>query len=545
MIVVAVSRHGGRLLLAGMASVLVGTDSGSAGAQFDPARVTPEPVAIAARFSDPSTVYPTPAFAPGRTDLTSDGEVRPFVDEMRRRAPERVAVDTIGRSQDGRAMVLVTLSAPGGPSAARPSVFILAQQHGNEPAGGEAALALIERLAGPEAALLDRVNVYVIPRANPDGAERFARATSSGIDVNRDHLLLQTPEAGAIAAVTRRVRPDVVLDLHEFTAGDRWVRKYGVMQKYDALLQAATVGNLDPIIAREAEQAFLAPVRRALAREDLQVFGYHTTSPDPADKVVSAGGVQPDTGRNVNGLRQAVSLLIETRGVGLGRAHYARRVHTHVVAALTVIRQAAARGPQLLAATRTADAAVSAAACTGMLTVAAEHTPARMTMTFLDATTGRDRQLVVPWRSADTLRVVRERPRPCGYLLSREDAEALEHLRALGIHTTAVTRQAVWDVERYQIRDRAAGARQDARGAIDDGAAIEVLSVGRVRQRDAVAAGAWFIDLAQPLGSLAAAALEPDSQNSFAASRLLAITDGRLRRVMSAPPPGALESFVP
>lgn len=513
-----------------------------AGAQFDPARVTPEPAAVAARFPDPPVTYPTPAFAAGRTTLPSHDEAEAFVTAVAARAPQTVAVERVGTSQQGRAMLLVTLAAAGGPSAARPSVLILAQQHGNEPAGGEAALALIDRLAGDEPGLLERVNVYVMPRANPDAAERFGRATASGTDVNRDHLLLQTPEARAIAAVSRRVRPDVVLDLHEFTAGDRWVKKYGVVQQYDALLQPATVGNLEPSIAQEAARHFLTPVRQRLAAEGLRVFTYHTTSPDPGDRVVSAGGVQPDTGRNVNGLRQAVSLLIETRGVGVGRAHLARRVHTHVTAALTVVRQAAARGARLLAVTRTADVAVTAAACTGMLTIAAEHTPGRMPMTFLDAVTGEDRRIVVPWRSADTLRVVRARPRPCGYLLDAGETAAVERLRLLGVRVTPTAAERRWDVEGYRIVAQAAGARQDARGAIDDGAPIAVLSVRRVRRVDAVAAGTWFIDLAQPLGTLAAAALEPDSQNSFAASALIAAPDRTLRRVLSAPPAGAFGS---
>lgn len=513
-----------------------------AGAQFDPARVTPEPPAVAARFPDPSVTYPTPAFAAGRTTLPSHDEAETFITAVATRAPHTATVERVGTSQQGRAMLLVTLAGAGGPSAARPSVLILAQQHGNEPAGGEAALALVDQLAGDQSGLLDRVNVYVMPRANPDAAERFGRATASGADVNRDHLLLQTPEARAIAAVSRRVRPDVVLDLHEFTAGDRWVKKYGVVQQYDALLQPATVGNLEPSIAREAARHFLTPVRQRLTNEGLRVFTYHTTSPDPGDRVVSAGGVQPDTGRNVNGLRQAVSLLIETRGVGVGRAHLARRVHTHVTAALTVVRQAAARGARLLAVTRTADATVTAAACTGLLTIAAEHTPGRMPMTFLDAVTGADRRIVVPWRSADALRVVRARPRPCGYLLDAGETAAVDRLRLLGVRVTPTTAERRWDVEGYRIVAQAAGARQDARGAIDDGAPIAVLSVRRVRRLDPVAAGTWFIDLAQPLGTLAAAALEPDSQNSFAASALIAAPDRTLRRVMAAPPAGAFGS---
>jgi hypothetical protein len=533
-----VPHRGRRLACAALAGALAAGGI-RAGAQFDPARVTPEPPAVAARFPEPSVAYPTPAFAAGRTTLPSHDEAEAFVTAVAARAPQTVTVEHVGTSQQGRAMLLVTLAAPGGPSAARPSVLVLAQQHGNEPAGGEAALALVDRLAGDGSGLLDRVNVYVMPRANPDAAERFVRATASGADVNRDHLLLQTPEARAIAAVSRRVRPDVVLDLHEFTAGDRWVKKYGVVQHYDALLQPATVGNLEPSIAREAARHFLAPVRQRLTAEGLRVFTYHTTSPDPADRVVSAGGVQPDTGRNVNGLRQAVSLLIETRGVGVGRAHLARRVHTHVTAALTVVRQAAARGPRLVAVTRAADAAVAAGACAGMLTIAAEHTPVRMPMTFLDAVSGAERRIVVPWRSADTLRIVRARPRPCGYLIDAGETAAVERLRLLGVQVTPTAVERRWVVETYRIVAQSAGARQDARGAIDDGAPIAVLSVRRLRRQDSVAPGTWFVDLAQPLGTLTAAALEPDSQNSFAASGLLAAPDRTLRRVMAAPPAGA------
>jgi murein tripeptide amidase MpaA len=68
--------------------------------------------------------------------------------------------------------------------------LILGQQHGNEPAGGEAALALTEQLPKHELDLLAQVNVLVMPRANPDGAQNFVRATANGLDVNRDHLLL-------------------------------------------------------------------------------------------------------------------------------------------------------------------------------------------------------------------------------------------------------------------------------------------------------------------------------------------------------------------
>jgi hypothetical protein len=62
-----------------------------------------------------------------------------------------------------------------------------------------------------------------------------------------------------------------------------------------------------------------------------------------------------------------------------------------------------------------------------------------------------------------------------------------------------------------------------------------------VPAREPVPVGAWFVDLAQPLGALAAAALEPDSQNSFAASGLVDVAAGHLRRVVARPPASALK----
>ena len=185
-------------------------------AQFDPAKVLREPPAVAARFPDPAVSYPTPSLRPDRTDFASHAEVLAFLDETAKAAGGRVQIETIGHSQKGLPVPLAVLTASGRPDPALPTVMVIAQQHGNEPASGEAALALVQQLAGPKAALLSRVNVLVVPRGNADGAERFARATANGIDVNRDHLLLRTPEARAIALLARAYRPLVVADLHEY-----------------------------------------------------------------------------------------------------------------------------------------------------------------------------------------------------------------------------------------------------------------------------------------------------------------------------------------
>ncbi len=387
----------------------------SAQAQFDPAKVWVEPPAIAARFPDPSVSYATLGFRAGRTDFPSHAEVLSFLDDLARQS-SNVRVERLGLSQQGREMPLVLLADQGRFDPSRPTVMVIDQQHGNEPAGGEAVLALAQQFAsGPNAALLQKVNLVLVPRGNPDGAERFTRVTANGIDVNRDHLLLRTPEARLLAAATLRYRPQVVLDLHEFTVGGRWIDKFGAVMKYDGLLQPATVGNLDAAIAASAQHDYVDAVQAAFTQAGLQGFKYHTTAGGKAsDQTVSMGGVQPDTGRNVSALRQAVSLLLEVRGVGLGRAHFARRVQTQVLAATTVIETAARQGPALLQLTAQAGQRAKAEACHGDLVVEDWQTPMRQRLEFLDAKSGEERAIDVDWRSADPLKIANARPRPCG-----------------------------------------------------------------------------------------------------------------------------------
>jgi Zinc carboxypeptidase len=508
---------------------------GLAYGQFDPAKVYVQPEAVAAQFPDPPVRYPTPSLRADRRDFASHAEVIEFAEALTKTSPH-VRLETIGRSQKDLPIPMIVLAQNGMVDAARPVLLILAQQHGNEPASGEAALAIAHTLAHTRSELLKTASVLIIPRANPDGAEKFARATVNGIDVNRDHLLLRTPEAQAIARITAQYRPQVVLDLHEFTVGGRWIDKFGVVQKYDALIQTTSVGNMDVGLAQFSETAFAEPIRRAWSAAGLTSAAYHTTSPNAQDKVVSMGGVQPDTGRNVAGLRPAVSLLIEVRGVGLGRAHLLRRVHTQVIAALSVLETAAQLGGKLGDTVADAGARVQSRACTGDVVIAAKHTAAKNKLEFLDAKSGQPREIEVPWMSAGMLDVQRTRANACGYLIDPSQVFAIERFKLLGVRMQIVTQAQEWSVERYAVRVASTGRRQDARGDIDDGGGgIEVVEVDLQTASLPIAAGAVYLTLDQPLAALIAAALEPDSQSSFAANKLLDISQDKLLRVRKVP----------
>lgn len=498
---------------------------------------------LAARFPDPPVTYRTPAFEVGHDGYTSNAELQAFMHGLvREGAPGGTSTSirllSLGSSQAGVPLEALQFTRAPVPLAGtgatavptRPTVLLVAQQHGDEPAGCEAMIVIAQELAdGRLAPLLDRIDVVILPRANPDGAAVQHRVTAGGIDMNRDHLLLRTPEAQAQARLVREFNPLVVVDSHEFTAMGRYIDKFGAAQRFDALIQYAMVANLPPFVSKASEEWFRKPMLQSLAGQGLSNEWYYTTSDDLADKTVSMGGVQPDTGRNVDGLRNAVSFLIETRGAGLGRAHLLRRVHTHVVAVSSVLQSGAQHADDLQKLRRYVDAEVAARACQGETVVEAEETPSEYNLKMLDPETGADRTLNVSWNSALALTVTKRRARPCGYWLGAEQTDAALRLRGLGVQVQRLDEPGSVRGEVYSEKSRELVTRGDVRGSIADAGGSMKIEVGLVPVLLDAPAGSYYVSLSQPLANLAIAALEPDTQNSFAAGRIISDVKAQAR----------------
>jgi hypothetical protein len=494
-----------------------------------PEMAAPYAQEVAARFPAPAVHYDTPAFAPGRHAFTSDEELAAALRAAAARAGANARIVPLGTSQAGVPIEAIVFARPDG--VRRPRVMLVGQQHGDEPAGSEALIVVMRELAhGRLSALLDKLDVAVLPRANPDGGAIGNRVTASGLDVNRDHLLLRTPEARAIARLARELNPALVVDAHEYTVAGRYLGKFDAVQRYDLLFQHATTANLPPAIGTAAQQWFRQPLLKAIADAGLSTEWYYTTSTNDADKRISMGGVQPDTGRNVHGLRNAVSVLLETRGVGIGRWHLRRRVHTHVIAHRALLDSAARHADALLALQRETGAEVAAQACRGDVTVLAAQTPMKRELLFLDPRTGADKPIAVDWNSSLELRTVRARPRPCGYWLAADAADVVQRLRTLGVVVERFDEEGAIDGQAWRETARTESARPDVRGtAADAGATILNVSVALEPQRLQAPAGSHYVPLDQPLANMAIAALEPDTQNSYFANRLLPRLDAAAR----------------
>ena len=503
----------------------------------------PYGAAVAARFPDPSVRYETPGLADGRRAFTTNAELTQWLRQLAtaQRGATRTQLLDLGLSQRGtpiHALVITRTAATDAAALAasrRPTVLLIGQQHGDEPAGSEALLVVARELAqGLLEPMLDRINVIVVPRANPDGADAGKRVTANGIDMNRDHLLLETPEAQALARLVRDYRPIAVIDAHEYTVAGRFLEKFHALQRYDMLLQHATTANLPEFMSKAALEWYRQPMLKALDTQGLTQEWYYTTSTQPEDLRLSMGGTQPDTGRNVNGLKNTVSMLLETRGIGIGRSHIQRRVHSHVTAVTSALRSTVDRAGNLEQVRSYETRDIAAQACRGEIVVEAGPTPTQRELLMLDPETGADRPLRVDWNSSLQLQTLKKRPRPCGYWLAGHNDKAVERLKLLGIQVMRVAEAGSTLADTYHETRRESADRQDVRGTVAGAAPIIRVQVTPTRSAIDVHAGSYYVPLNQPLANLAVAALEPDTQNSYFANHLITNL-GDLARVMTPP----------
>jgi hypothetical protein len=134
-----------------------------------------------------------------------------------------VSLAVIGKSHDGRALWLVRVANPQGPSPARTTrLFVLFRQHGDEPAPTEAALALLRRIVTKKYRLPQGVTLYMIPMVNPDGADLGTRENGIGADLNRDWGIFSQPETRAVANAMHLIHPQILVDAHNWDATDSY-----------------------------------------------------------------------------------------------------------------------------------------------------------------------------------------------------------------------------------------------------------------------------------------------------------------------------------
>lgn len=177
-----------------------------------------------------------------RAELTNYEETSRYEDVLRviaalqKRTPN-LRIESFGKTEEGRDLPLLIFADPpiAQPREARASgkaiVFVQANIHAGEVEGKEAMLHLARRVAfGDLQLLLKQLVILIAPIYNADGNEKInvnnrtaqhgpiggvgTRENAKGLDLNRDYMKLESPEANALVGLFNRWDPHLIVDLH-------------------------------------------------------------------------------------------------------------------------------------------------------------------------------------------------------------------------------------------------------------------------------------------------------------------------------------------
>lgn len=123
-------------------------------------------------------------------------------------------VNKVGASSEGRDIFLLSIGN------GKKKIFLWSQMHGDEPTATAALFDIFNYFQSNlyndfNKKLLNEVTIYFMPMVNPDGAEIFQRRNVFDIDLNRDAVRLQTPEAAVLKNVFDSLKADYGFNLHD------------------------------------------------------------------------------------------------------------------------------------------------------------------------------------------------------------------------------------------------------------------------------------------------------------------------------------------
>ncbi|WP_232058395.1 M14 family metallopeptidase [Nibribacter ruber] len=141
-------------------------------------------------------------------------DIVPLLEELKQHPAFQVQV--VGKSVEQRDIYLV--KAGTGPT----KVMLWSQMHGDEPTATMALLDIFNFLqaSGDEfdavrKEILEQNTLYFIPMLNPDGTDVYKRRNALNIDLNRDAIRLQSPEARLLKALRDSLKPEFGFNLHD------------------------------------------------------------------------------------------------------------------------------------------------------------------------------------------------------------------------------------------------------------------------------------------------------------------------------------------
>ena len=261
-----------------------------------------------------------PKTVPEQTDYKSTSrydDVIAFVRAIQKIDPD-IRVENFAITTEGRALPLVIV----GPIAKKkPVIFIMANIHAGEVEGKEAAQMLLRDLVTSDRKLRERMTILIAPIYNADGNEKIStsnrktqvgpmngvgvRENGQGLDLNRDYMKLESPEArGLVRNVFERWDPLVTVDLHTTN---------GSYHGYQLTYSPPLTPNADARLIAFERETLLPEIRAGMKRrhgKETYYYGNFENQLEPKKGWFTFDN-RPRFGNNYAGLRNRFAILSE------------------------------------------------------------------------------------------------------------------------------------------------------------------------------------------------------------------------------------------
>ncbi|WP_443025741.1 M14 family metallopeptidase [Sphingomonas sp. PB1R3] len=464
----------------------------------------------------------TPAEAAQFRTTPRYAEVRGWLDRLAAASP-LIKVQTFGRTGEGREMVYVRASKGG---ARKPVVLVQGGIHAGEIDGKDAGLMLLRDIAlrGKDS-LLDKVDLVFVPIYNIDGheqasaynyphirgpAEKGRDTNARDIDLNRDYAKLDAPESRAMIGLIRSLDPILYIDCHVSEGFD---------MQYDVTFTYAGWGTY----ARHRATADWLQGRFGPAVSGALTGAGHTPIiyPSPIDARHPEKGIRysPEGPRYSTGYGDFVGIptvLVENHML---KPYRQRVLGTYVL--LEAALKIAASDADRIAAAKARDRASRPAELLTRWQPKAEpigwidNFKGVAFDTYRSPASGRDEQRWLGRPITFRMPIIGQQPTetvrlPRAWWVPPSQTDVIKRLRLHGIAFDTIAAPRTLRVDRVRLVDpqvrKASEGRYPITARFVHEPAEQTLAAGSVR-----------VSADQPLGLLAAALLEPESQDSFLA----------------------------
>lgn len=346
-------------------------------------------------------------------------------------------MECIGRSGEDRPLEVAYV----GPRGSRLRILVLAGQHGDEGQATEAVSSLLAELAGGGGGSF-RARVAMLPVVNPDGATRKDRENAAGIDLNRDHQLLESREVRAVHGFVRRWRPHLVVDVHTYPPRRKHLLEHGLAYCHDVFFDTPTNPNVADAFQNGEVDRFFARMRT-----DLRCRGYSSDRYTLVRRSSRVRHSTPDVVDARNGLALRYGLftvLVEGRQAAAGGS--APALPAMRVALLALLSWATENERWLIARRRTASLDSRAVVRSSY---AGTGRPKEMDMLHVSSRTVRHVRMPGPF--TPLVRVLRRVRLPRAYAAPTSMTALLDVLSRHGFHSEIPEAGMRQRVEEYSI----------------------------------------------------------------------------------------------